>query len=221
MSALLAILARDLRIAVRQIGDAGTVLVFFMIAVALFPFGLGPDPLLLKKIAPGIIWVTALLAALLSLDRMFEADHADGTLEQLALSPAPLEAIVAVKALAHWLTTGLPLALMAPVLGLMLGLTDDGFGELVITLLLGTPTISLIGAVGAAVTLGARRSGVLVALLILPLTIPVLIFGVGAIDAAITDLPVGPHLAFLGAFLLGTIALSPWAAAAAIRLALR
>jgi len=221
VNSLAGLLARDLKLAVRQIGDAATVLVFFTIAVALFPFGLGPDPILLKKIAPGILWVTALLAALLSLDRLFEADHADGTLEQLALSPAPLEAIVVVKAFAHWLTTGLPLALMAPVLGVLLGLTGEGFVELVLSLLIGTPSISLIGAVGAAVTLGARRSGVLVALLILPLTIPVLIFGVGAVDAAITDLDVTPHLAFLGAFLAGALALSPWASAAALRLALR
>ncbi|MCR9255568.1 MAG: heme exporter protein CcmB [Alphaproteobacteria bacterium] len=221
MNTLLGVLARDLKLAIRQIGDATTVLVFFTIAVALFPFGLGPDPVLLKKIAPGILWVTALLAALLSLDRLFEADHADGTLEQLALSPAPLEAIVAVKALAHWLTTGLPLALMAPLLGILLGLTGEGSLELVLSLLIGTPTISLIGAVGAAVTLGARRSGVLVALLILPLTIPVLIFGVGAVDAAITALDVAPHLAFLGALLAGSLALTPWASAAALRLALR
>ena len=221
MNTLLGVLARDLKLAIRQIGDAATVLVFFTIAVALFPFGLGPDPVLLKKIAPGILWVTALLAALLSLDRLFEADHADGTLEQLALSPAPLEAIVVVKALAHWLTTGLPLALVAPLLGILLGLTGEGSLELVLSLLIGTPTISLIGAVGAAVTLGARRSGVLVALLILPLTIPVLIFGVGAVDAAITALDVTPHLAFLGALLAGSLALTPWASAAALRLALR
>ena len=196
------------------------VLAFFLLAVILFPFGVGPEPEILQRIAPGIIWVMALLAALLSLERLFQSDYEDGSLEALALMPLPLELQVLAKAFAHWLTTGLPLAVVAPVLGLLLHLESASYGVLVIGMALGTPTLSLIGAVGAALTLGARRGGVLLSLLVLPLFIPVLIFGVGAAEAAIAGLDARPHLLLLLALLLAAIPLAPVAAAAALRQAL-
>jgi heme exporter protein B len=212
-----AILRRDLRLALRQGADAAMVVAFFVLTVLLFPFGVGPEPNMLARIGPGILWVTALLAAMLSLDRLFQADFDDGSLEQLLLAPAPLSAIVLAKCLAHWLTTGLPLILAAPVLALLLNIGAEGFPVLVASLLLGTPVLSLLGAVGAALALGARRAGVLVALLVLPLTIPVMIFGVGAIDAALAGLTPRPHLLLLGALLMAALPLCPWAAAAALR----
>ncbi len=215
-----AIVGRDVALALGRGGDAGTVIGFFVVVVTLFPFGLGPEPNLLARVAPGILWVAALLAATLSLDRLFRADLEDGSLDQLALAPLPLAAVVLAKALAHWLTTGLPLLAATPLLALLLGLPWPGFGALLGTLALGTPALSLIGAVAAALTLGARRAGALVALLVLPLTIPLLIFGVAAVEAAVTGQPAAPHLMLLGALLLGALALAPWAAAAALRLAL-
>lgn len=215
-----ALVARDLRLALRQGSDAATVLMFFVLAVVMFPLGVGPEPNILSRISAGVIWVMALFAALLSLERLFLADHEDGSLDLLALAPLPLELVVLAKVTAHWLTTGLPLLLAAPVLALSLRMEADGIAMLVLALLLGTPTLSLIGAIGAALTLGTRRGGVLLPLLVLPLYIPVLIFGVGAVDAAVAALPPRPHLLMLGALLLAALPLAPWAAAAALRLAL-
>ncbi|MBM3571067.1 MAG: heme exporter protein CcmB [Alphaproteobacteria bacterium] len=220
MMPALELIRRDLRLAWRQGTDVAMVIAFFVLTVVLFPFGVGPEPNILARIGPGILWVTALLAAMLSLDRLFQADHDDGSLEQLVLSSPALPAMVLAKCLAHWLTTGLPLAVVAPILAILLNLGADGFVVLVGSLLLGTPVLSLLGAVGAALTLGARRAGVLVALLVLPLTIPVLIFGVGAIDAALADLSSRPHFLLLGALLAAALPLCPWAAAAALRQAL-
>lgn len=212
-----AVLARDLRLALRQSVDLGLVLGFFVIAAALFPFGVGPDPAVLADMAPGIVWVLALLAVMLSLDRLFQADHADGALEQFVLAPVPLPVIVLAKALAHWLTAGLPLIAAAPLIALMLNLPAPAYGVLLAGLALGTPTLSLIGAVGAALALGARRAGLLTAVLVLPLFIPVLIFGATAVDAHLAGLDVGAHFLYLGALLAAAIPLAPWAAAAAIR----
>jgi heme exporter protein B len=217
VSAFLLLVRRDLRLALRQGGDAAMVLAFFFLAVILFPFGVGPEPEMLARIAAGIVWVTALLAALLSLERLFLADYEDGSLEALALMPLPLEFQVLAKALAHFLTTGLPLVVVAPLLALLLHLPSAGYGPLVLGMALGTPTLSLIGAIGAALTLGARRGGVLLSLLVLPLYIPVLIFGVGAVEAAVTGLEIRPHLMLLTALLLAAIPLAPVAAAAALR----
>jgi len=210
-------LLRDLRLAVRQGMDAFMAVTFFIIAGALFPLGIGPEPGVLARIAGGVIWVNALLAVLLSLDRLFQQDYEDGSLELLVLSPAPLEMTVLAKAAAHWLTTGLPLIAASPVLAILLNLPAEGYGVLLAAMLLGTPSLSLIGAVGAALSLGARRGGVLMSLLVLPLYIPVLIFGVAAVDAAILGLTVRPHLLFLGAILAAALPLAPWTAAAALR----
>jgi heme exporter protein B len=220
MNAFRRLVQRDLRLALRQGGDAAMVVAFFVLTVVLFPLGVGPEPELLSRIAPGILWVTALLAALLSLERLFQADYEDGSLEALSLMPLPLEAQVLAKCLAHWLVTGLPLALAAPVLGLLLQLDAAGYPVLVLGLLLGTPSLSLIGAVGAALSLGARRGGVLLSLLVLPLYIPVLIFGVLAVEQTIAGLAARPHLLLLGALLAAALPLAPVAAAAALRQAL-
>ncbi len=220
MSGFAALLTRDLRLAFRQGGDVANVVAFFALAVMLFPFGVGPDPDLLARIAAGVLWVTALLAALLSLERLFEADYHDGSLETLALMPVPLEIQVLAKCAAHWLTTGLPLTVIAPLLALVLHIDAAGYPALIAALLLGTPVLSLIGAVGAALTLGARRAGVLLSLLVLPLYIPVLIFGVAASEAAALGLESRPHLLLLAALLAGSLALAPWAAASALRQAL-
>ena len=220
MSPFRLLVQRDLRLALRQGGDAALVVGFFVLTTILFPFGVGPEPALLARIAAGILWVTALLAALLSLERLFQADWEDGSLEALALMPLPLEAQVLAKCLAHWLVTGLPLTLTAPLLALLLQLDAAGYPALLAGLLLGTPTLSLIGAVGAALSLGARRGGVLLSLLVLPLYIPVLIFGVGAIEASIGGFGARPHLLLLGALLAGALPLAPLAAAAALRQAL-
>jgi len=215
--AFFALIGRDLRLSVRQGADAMLVLAFFVLAVLLFPFGVGPSPDILARIAAGIVWATALLAALLSLDRLFLADYEDGSLDQIALSPLPLELAVVAKSAAHWLAAGLPLTLFSPVLGLMLHLPEEGQAALVASLALGTPVMSLIGGIGAALTLGARRGAALLPLLVLPLYIPVLIFGVAAVEAASQGLPVLPRLGFLAGYLLAALALGPWAAAAAIR----
>lgn len=220
MSAFRRLVARDLRLALRQGGDAAMVVAFFVLTVILFPFGVGPEPELLSRIAAGIIWVTALLAALLSLERLFQSDYDDGNLEMLALMPLPLEAQVLAKCLAHWLVTGLPLTVAAPILALLLRLDAPGYPVLVLGMALGTPTLSLVGAVGAALTLGARRGGVLLSLLVLPLYIPVLIFGVAAVEATVAGFAARPHLLLLSALLAAALPLAPLAAAAALRQAL-
>jgi heme exporter protein B len=220
LAALTTVIRRDLLVAMRNKADAANTLLFFVIVASLFPLGVGPDPALLRTIAPGVVWVAALLASMLALARLLAADYADGTLEQLALAPQPLAALVAAKILAHWLVTGLPLALVAPLLGLQFDLPANALQVLVISLLIGTPVLSLLGAIGAALTLGLRASGVLVSLIVLPLTVPVLVFGAGAVEATAAGLGAEAHLSLLAAFLLVTAALSPWAAAAAIRIAL-
>lgn len=214
------LVARDLRLALRAGTDATVAVLFFVLTVSLFPLAVGPEPNILARIATGVIWVAALLASLLSLERLFANDHEDGALDLLALSPLPLEAVVAAKVLAHWLVTGLPLILAAPVLALVLHLDGGGFGILALTLLLGTPTLSLIGAIGAGLTLGSRRGGVLIALTILPLFVPVLIFAVSAIEAAAVGLSPRPHLLLLAGMLAAALPLAPVATAAAIRQAL-
>ena len=211
---------RDLRLALRQGSDATIAVMFFVLCVVLFPFGVGPEPNILARIAAGVIWVAALLASLLSLERLFQNAYEDGSLELLSLSPLPLEAVVLAKVLAHWLVTGVPLIVAAPILALLLNMEAGGFGVLVLTLAVGTPILSLIGAIGAGLTLGARRGGVLLSLLILPLYIPVLIFGAGAIDAAVTGLTPRPHLLLLGGILAAALPLAPFAGAAALRQAL-
>ncbi|MDO8699353.1 MAG: heme exporter protein CcmB, partial [Rhodoferax sp.] len=182
-SVMLAMLRREISLALRQKGEVLTPLVFFVVIASLFPLGVGPESALLLRMAPGVLWVSALLAAMLSLQRLFATDYADGSLEQMALSPTPLGMLVVAKALSHFLLSGLPLVFMAPVLGLQFGLDGRALGILVLSLLLGTPTLSLIGSIGAALTLGVRGAGVLLSLLILPLYIPVLIFGAGAVEA--------------------------------------
>ncbi len=221
MNAFARLVARDLRLALRQRADAGMVVLFFVLTASLFPFAVGPESNLLARLAPGVIWVTALLAVLLSLERLFLADYEDGSLELLALAPLPLEATVLAKALAHWLTTGLPLVVAGPLLALLYNMDAAGLPMLVLAMALGSPSLSLIGAVGAALTLGARRGGVLISLLVLPLYIPVLIFAVAAVDAAISGLTPRPHLLILAAMLAAALPLAPWAAAAALRHSLR
>jgi len=220
VGAFLALIGRDLRLAFRGgIGSLVTV-VFFVIASALFPLGVGPELNLLERIAPGVLWVCALLAAMLSLDRMFQDDYEDGSLEQIALGTLPLELVALAKAIAHWLTTGLPLVLAAPVLAVMLNLSAEGFAVLILSLLVGSPILSLIGSVGAALTVGLRRGGVLLSLLVLPLYVPVLIFGVGSVEGAISGFGERSHLLILAGGFFGALALSPFASAAALRLAL-
>jgi heme exporter protein B len=201
----------------RQGSDAFVVLIFFVVTVTLFPLGVGPDPLILQNLASGIVWVSALLAAMLSLDRLFQTDYDDGSLELLVLSPYPLELVVLCKCLVHWLTTGLPIMVISPVLALMLNIKTGAFLYLISSMALGTPIISLLGAVGAALVLGSRRSGVLIALLIIPLTIPILLFGVAAIQAATEGYSASSPLMFLGALLLFSIALCPWVIASSLR----
>ena len=217
MSTLLAIIRRDLSLVMRQGSDAFVVLIFFVVTVTLFPLGVGPDPLILQNLASGIVWVSALLAAMLSLDRLFQTDYDDGSLELLVLSPYPLELVVLCKCLVHWLTTGLPIMVISPVLALMLNIKTGAFLYLISSMALGTPIISLLGAVGAALVLGSRRSGVLIALLIIPLTIPILLFGVAAIQAATEGYSASSPLMFLGALLLFSIALCPWVIASSLR----
>jgi heme exporter protein B len=213
------IVYRDLLLAMRRRSDALTVLLFFVIVVSLFPLGVGPEPAMLRAIAPGVIWVAALLASMLALSRVFALDYADGTLEQMLLAATPLGAIVAAKVLAHWLVTGLPLVLLAPVLALQFDLPQQFLGDLVLSLLLGTPVLSLIGAIGAALTLGLRGGGALLALLVLPLYVPVLVVGAGALDASAAGLGAGAHLLLLGAFLVMAGAFAPWVTAVALRIA--
>lgn len=216
---LLWIIRRDLTIAMRRRSDVFTTLIFFAIVVSLFPLGIGPEPNTLRLIAPGIVWVGALLASMLALEQIFSADHRDGTLEQMLLTPQPVALLVAGKVLAHWLVSGVPLVLMAPLLGLQFDLSWEALQTLIVSLLLGTPTLSLIGAIGAALTLGLRSGGVLLALLVLPLYIPVLIFGAGAVEATVSGLGGQSHLSMLAAILVGSLVLTPLATAAALRVA--
>lgn len=220
MNALLATVRRDLLLALRRKSEVLTTLFFFVIVASLFPLGIGPEPALLKKIAPGVLWVAALLSTLLGLPRLFAADHLDGTLEQMALSPSPLALLIAGKILAHWLLCGLPLVLLAPLLGLQFALEGQTLFILSLSLLLGTPLLSLIGAMGAALTLGVRGGGVLLALLVLPLYIPTLIFGAGAVEAQSAGLGVEGHLSLLAALLALAVFFAPWATTAALRIAL-
>jgi heme exporter protein B len=218
--AVLAIIRRDLLLAMRRKSEVLTALFFFIIVVSLFPLGIGPEPALLRKIAPGVLWVAALLATMLGLSRLFAPDHADGTLEQMVLSPTPLGLLITGKIVAHWITTGLPLVLLAPVLGIQFDLDTEALGILVVTLLLGTPLLSLIGAIGAALTLGVRGGGVLLSLLVLPLYIPTLIFGAGAVEMTVAGMSAAGHLSLLAAMLAVALFFAPWATTAALRIAL-
>ena len=220
MSPFACMVRRDLLLAFRRRGDVFNTLVFFIIVVSLFPLGVGPEPNQLRAMAPGVIWVAALLASMLALNRLFAADFADGTLEQMALSPEPLFLLVIAKVVAHWLVTGLPLVLIAPVLGIQFDMPADAIMVMAASLALGTPVLSLIGAVGAALTLGVRGGGVLVALLVLPLYVPVLVFGAGAVVASSAGLSAQAHLLLIGASLALSLVLSPWATAMALRISL-
>ncbi|MCG8516722.1 heme exporter protein CcmB [Marinobacter xestospongiae] len=214
------VVRRDLKSSFRQRQDLLNPLLFFFMVVTLFPLGVSPEVSFLQRSGSGILWVAALLATLLSLDHLFRHDFDDGTLEQMVLQPQPLFLLVLAKTLAHWLVTGLPLILLAPVLGIMLHLEGNSIAVLCLTLLIGTPVLSLIGAIGAALTLGLRAGGVLLSLLIIPLYIPVLIFGTGTVAAAADGTPVGGYLALMAAFLVLAITLAPFAAAAALRISL-
>jgi len=220
LSSLRAVIGRDLRLALRRQGDIVAAMFFFIIVVSLFPLGVGPEPDQLRRMAPGVLWVAALLATMLSLPRLFADDHRDGTLEQLALAPQPLGLIVLGKVIAHWLVAGLPLVVLAPILGVQFDLASDALAVLTLSLLIGTPALSGIGAIGAALTLGVRGGGVLLSLLVLPLYIPVLIFGAGAVDATVSGLGPQAHLSLLGALALGGVFFAPWPTAAALRVAL-
>jgi heme exporter protein B len=214
------LLRRDLLLVLRQGSDALITLAFYLLAVMMFPFGVGPEPDLLARIAAGLLWTMALFAALISLDRLFQQEQEDGGLDQLALAPLALEWSFLAKAMAHWLATGLPLLVAAPLLAFLLRLPVPAIGVLILALALGGPALTLVGSVGAALTLGARRGAVLLPLLVMPLYVPILIFGVGGVDAAAIGLSAQPHLLLLAAYLLAAITLAPWAGAAALRLAL-
>lgn len=217
MNPWLALVERDLRLAWRQRGDLLLAVAFFLLVAALFPFALGPEPNLLLRLGPGVVWVAALLALLLSLERLFAREQEDGSLDLLLISRLPAEALLLGKAAAHWLTTGLPLVLAAPLVALLYSLPPEGYPVLLASLLLGTPSLSLFGAAGAALCLGARRGGVLLPLLVLPLAVPVLIFGTAAVDAALAGLPARPHLLLLGALLMLALPVAAFAGAAALR----
>ena len=217
---MLAVLRREVSLALRQKGEVLTPLVFFVVIASLFPLGVGPESALLLRMAPGVLWVSALLAAMLSLQRLFATDYADGSLEQMLLSATPLPLLAAAKALSHFLLSGLPLVLMAPILGLQFGLDGRALGILMLSLLLGTPTLSLIGGIGAALTLGVRGAGVLLSLLVLPLYIPVLIFGAGAVEADAAGLGAGGHLSLLAALLVLSLFFAPFATTAALKISL-
>jgi len=222
VSSAVALFRRDVMLAWREGGTTGTALGFYLVVVAIIPLGLGPDLNLLSRIAPGVLWVALLLASLLSADRIFHNDYEDGSLDILAMGPLPLELVAALKSLAHWVTTGVPLALMAPVLGLLLNLPIEAYPLLMLSMLAGTPAVSFVAAIGAALTLGLRRSGVLLALLVLPLYVPVLIFGVATVSAASVG-PASPWPPFLilCALSLASLVLAPIASAAALRTAMR
>ena len=214
------ILKRDLLLAMRRKSDITSTLFFFVVVVSLFPLAIGPELDILRQIAPGIVWVAALLASMLALDHMFSSDFQDGSLEQLALTPQPLSILVLAKIVAHWLITGLPLVFITPLLGLQYNLSPDAIGILVLSLFIGTPILSLIGAIGAALTLGLRGAGVLVSLLVLPLTIPVLIFGAGAVEASISGLGAEGHLSMLSAIFVLSLLLSPLAVAVSLKVSI-
>ena len=217
---LISVARRDLLLARRRRVEALLPLGFFLVAAGLFPIGVGPEPQTLRQIAPGVLWVCALLAAMLSVTQMFASDHQDGSLEQMLMSPQPLLTLVLGKVLAHWLASGLPLVLAAPLIGVMFDMSAPTIGTLALTLLLGTPTLSLLGAVGAALTLGLRSGAALVFLLVLPLTVPALIFGTGAVIAVEAGLSPQPHFSVLGAMLILTLLGAPLATAAALRISL-
>ena len=219
MSVYTALLGRDLRLAARRRGDAILPLAFFTVAVTLFPLGVGPEPQVLRQIAPGVVWVAALLAAMLSVTQLYAGDFHDGSLEQLLLADPSRLQVAAAKASAHWLVTGLPLTLVAPLLGLMLDVGGTALAALVLTLLLGTPILSLLGGLGAALTLGLRGGAVLLIVIVVPLCLPALIFGAGAVAAIDAGQSARGHYALLGALLIGTALLAPWATAAALRIA--
>lgn len=214
------LIAWEIRLALRGGVGSAMAILFFVVTAALFPLGVGPELTVLSRIAAGVLWVAALLAAMLSLERLFQADYEDGALDQLALSPLPLEFVVLAKCAAHWLTAGVPLVIVAPLLALLFDMKGEGLGLLVLAMLLGTPSLSLIGGVGAALVVGARRAGVLLALLVLPLAVPVLIFGTSAVEGAVGGYGSGAQLLILAAFFLGALVLAPVAGAAALRLAL-
>jgi len=211
------VVMRDLLLAMRNRSDILTTLFFFIIAISLFPLGVGPELDTLREIAPGVFWVAALLASMLALERLFAIDYADGTLEQMLLTPQPATILVLAKVLAHWLITGVPLVLLSPLLGLQYDLSLEAIQVLMLTLLLGTPSLSLIGSIGAALTLGLRGGGVLVSLLVLPLYIPVLIFGAGAVEATVSGLGGTGHISMLGAIFLLSLVMAPLATVAALR----
>ncbi len=217
---LITVIRRDLRLAARRKGDWLTSQFFFVMVVSMFPLGIGPDPVILSKVAAGVVWVAALLASLLSLSRLFSDDHRDGSLEHMLLSPNPPVLLALGKALAHWLIYGIPLLLIAPILGVQFALPADAIGVLMLSLLIGTPVLSLLGSVGAALTLGLRGGGVLLTLLILPLYVPALIFGAGAVDAAVAGLGAEANLSLLAAFMVMTLLVSPWVASAALRVSI-
>jgi heme exporter protein B len=217
---LVLVIRRDLVLAMRRRADVFTTLVFFVMVVSLFPLGVGPEAAMLRKMAPGVLWVAALLASMLSLGRLFSADYLDGTLEQMMLAPQSLSMLVLGKMAAHWMVSGLPLVLVAPVLGLQFDMSARPLGVLVAGLLLGTPILSMLGAIGAALTLGLRGGGVLLSLLVLPLCIPVLIFGTGAVEAISGGLSVASHMSLLGALLVLSLAFTPWVTAQALRISM-
>lgn len=219
LKALMCVVRRDLLLAFRRRSDVLTTLFFFIIVASLFPLGVGPEPQLLRTMAPGILWVAALLASMLALGRLFALDYADGTLEQMVLSSEPLTIIVIGKVIAHWIVSGLPLVFLAPVLAVQFDLPSSSVAVLFLSLLLGTPVLSLVGSIGAALTLGVRGGGVLVSLLVLPLYIPVLIFGAGSVGAEASGVGATAHLLLLGGSLAGAAALAPWATAAGLRIA--
>ena len=220
ISGLMVVLRRDLRVALRRRSDTFSTLIFFVMVVSLFPLGVGPEPQLLRTMAPGVLWVAAMLASMLSLPRAFADDHGDGTLEQLLLSTHSLTLLILGKTLAHWVGSGLPLVILSPVLALQFDLSASATGVLMLSLLLGTPILSLVGSVGAALTVGLRGSSVLLSLLVLPLTIPVLIFGAGAVEAHTAGLGVAGHFSLLGALLILASMAAPWVAAAALRISM-
>ena len=220
MNMYFTVVMRDLRLAMRRKSEVLSAMFFFVVVAALFPLAIGPEPAMLRQIGPGVLWVGALLASMLALSRLFEVDYRDGTLEQMLLSPHSLWLLVLGKMTAHWLLAGLPLVLLAPVLGLQFQLSSDALSVLCITLLLGTPVLSCVGAIGAALTLGVRGGGVLISLLVLPLFVPVLVFGAGAVQALETGLGAQAHVSILLALLLPALFFSPWACSAALRIAM-
>lgn len=217
---LVLVIRRDLVLAMRRRADVLTTLIFFVMVVSLFPLGVGPEMAMLRKMAAGVLWVAALLSSMLSLGRLFSADYLDGTLEQMMLAPQSLSMLVLGKMTAHWMVSGLPLVLLAPVLGLQFDMSVQALGVLIVGLLLGTPVLSMIGAIGSALTLGLRGGGVLLLLLVLPLYIPMLIFGTGAVEAVASGLSIASHLSLMGALLVLALVFTPWVTAHALRISM-